>query len=48
MRPKGKENPAKGRVEGFYATEAKRKTSKRVRRGVLCDRSEKKKEQKVA
>jgi hypothetical protein len=46
MRPKRKEKTAKGRIEGFYATEAKGKNSKRAHRGVLCDRREKKKQQK--
>ncbi|MDQ1143607.1 hypothetical protein QE429_000434 [Bacillus sp. SORGH_AS 510] len=35
MRPNGKENSSKGRVERFYATEVKGKSIKRVRRVVL-------------
>jgi hypothetical protein len=48
MRPKAEEKEAKGRVEVSYATEARGKRSKRVHREVLCDRSQRKKQQKVA
>jgi hypothetical protein len=47
MRPKLEEKEAKGRVEEFYATEGGGKRSKRVCRGVLCDRRRRKKKQKV-
>jgi hypothetical protein len=46
MRPKRKEKTAKGLIEEFYATEAEEKNSKRAHRGVLCDRSGRKKQQK--
>ncbi|MEH7299534.1 hypothetical protein V7110_04590 [Neobacillus drentensis] len=48
MRPKPGGEIDKGSVEWFYATEAGGKRSKRVRREVLCDRSQRKKQQKVA
>ena len=48
MRPKPGGEIDKGSVEWFYATEAGGKRSKRVRREVLCDRSQRKKKQKVA
>lgn len=48
MSPTRKEKTAKGRVEGFYAPEAKGKNSRRSRREILSDRSQRKEQQKVA
>ena len=48
MRPKPEGKMAKGSIEWFYATETGGNRSKRVRREVLCDRSQRKKKQKVA
>ena len=46
MRPKPEGKIAKGFIEEFYATEVKGKKSKRSRRGVLCARSQRGKQQK--
>ncbi|MDR6120660.1 hypothetical protein QFZ87_000257 [Bacillus sp. SLBN-46] len=43
MRPKPEGKMAKGRVERFYAPEAKGKNGKKARRGVLCARSQREK-----